>query len=386
MRFKKEKLPLNSKALSNGKTKERLKIKRDLFIKKNILARKEYEDQALVSLKDENYFKKLHNLDVKVKKLSKRLEILDRKIENSDQAKKNLFSNLKTWLLDYKYINQHIPRYATSYEKDAIKEELELKKLRLKRNLQNVNREYIKEGRLASSKPWRRRRVFTFSKMMKDLKKQINGIGIDLQRLETGNYEVLSFFGKIKKFFASLSYQQQKAIFGILFVLPWLVGFIIFFAYPMFTTFWWSLNNMEAQLGGGYLMKFVGFGNFKALFTSKTLSGVTMAELLTSSLLSIVLDIPTIIIFSLFVAILLNTKFKGYQIARLIFFIPVVYNLAVINNTLTGHFGQMFGSELSNRVVLSDQFSNFIRQIGIGGGLIDFLVDAVNRIFSIVNR
>ncbi|MFA6333678.1 MAG: ABC transporter permease subunit, partial [Methanoregula sp.] len=87
-----------------------------------------------------------------------------------------------------------------------------------------------------------------------------------------------------------------------------------------------------------------------------------------------------------FIAVLLNTKFKGHQLVKAIFFIPVIYNMTVINNTLSGQFGTLFRSDLDQGFALSQQFSAFVMQIGIGNGLVGFLTDAVNRIFTIVNK
>ena len=101
--------------------------------------------------------------------------------------------------------------------------------------------------------------------------------------------------------------------------------------------------------------------------------------------IDIVIDLPTILIFSLFIAVLLNTRFKGHEIVKAIFFIPVIFNMTVINNTLTGTFGQLFDSNLDDGFILSQQFSGFLMQIVIGNNLVEFLTSAVDRIFTIVN-
>lgn len=142
---------------------------------------------------------------------------------------------------------------------------------------------------------------------------------------------------------------------------------------------------MTVVSGGGYSFEFVGFGNYRDLFVSETLAGATISEVLTSSIINILINLPTILIFSLFIAVLLNTKFKGHQLVKAIFFIPVVYNMTVINNTLTGTFGRLFDSDLDQSLALSTQFSNFLMQVGVGSGLVTFLTDAVGRIFTIVN-
>ncbi len=218
------------------------------------------------------------------------------------------------------------------------------------------------------------------------LKSKIQHIKNEIIILEIGNVEKESLIKQSIKKFQNIPYKKQKEIYGMLFLLPWLVGFILFFALPMFTTIWWSMNEMAPKPGGGFDFTYAGFRNYVSLFTSETLAGSTVLEVLTSSVIDILIDLPTIIIFSLFVAVLLNTKFKGHQLVKAIFFIPVVYNITVVNNTLSGTFGQLLGSSLDEGFQLSETFSSFLMQIGIGGGLIEFLMSAVDRIFMIINK
>lgn len=229
------------------------------------------------------------------------------------------------------------------------------------------------------------KKVFAISRKVKRLQVRLQTINIELLRLEEGTYVHLNHFAKLMKYFRQMPYEKQKIVFGILFLLPWVVGFTIFFLTPMITTVWWSLNQMTVVPGGGFSYEYVGLGNFISLFTSETLAGTTVSEVLTRSILDILIDLPTILIFSLFIAVLLNTRFKGHEIVKAIFFIPVIFNMTVINNTLTGTFGQFFDASLEEGFVLSQQFSSFLMQIGIGNGLVEFLTSAVDRIFTIVN-
>lgn len=195
-----------------------------------------------------------------------------------------------------------------------------------------------------------------------------------------------TFLQQVKRRFKETPYQKQKQIFGIIILLPWAIGLFLFFLLPMFSTIWWSFNDMIPKQGGGFSFDFIGIGNYIALFTSETLAGSTVLEVLTSSVIDILIDLPTIIIFSVFIAVLLNTKFKGHQIVKAIFFIPVIYNLTVVNNTLQGTFGQLLGSGFEEGFQLSGSFNSFLMNVGVGGGLVEFLMDAVDRIFQIVNK
>jgi ABC-type sugar transport system permease subunit len=258
---------------------------------------------------------------------------------------------------------------------------LNKKKLVLEKKFDVLTDDYIKY-----SQKEKYRTSVRINKRRGRLKSKIQHVKNDITRLENNEVIQLNVWQKISQIFKRMPYNKQKQIYGVLFVVPWFLGFILFFASPMFTTIWWSLNSMAPKPGGGFTYIYQGLSNYVDLFTKETLSGATVLEVLTSSIIDIVIDLPTIIIFSVFIAVLLNTKFKGHQLVKAIFFIPVVYNMTVINNTLSGTFGQLFGAELDTGFQLSQSFSSFLMQIGIGGGLIEFLMSAVDRIFLIINK
>lgn len=186
-----------------------------------------------------------------------------------------------------------------------------------------------------------------------------------------------------------IKYETQTKIWGLVFILPWFLGLLIFFAVPFVQTLWYSLNDVTpAPLG---LEKaYVGFSNYKKTFTSLVLgtSNQTFTWVLMTAILDLLLDLPIVLIFSLFVAVLLNTKFKGRSFVRAIFFIPVIFNATAVNIALS--------SEISNYLQANSSgtgtaffnlinFESFLMEMGIGRELINFLITAVNRIFSIVN-
>ena len=260
-------------------------------------------------------------------------------------------------------------------------EHIETKKKNLEKKLDKLNDLYIE---LSQKKNFRR--SVAINKKRGRLISKIQHCKNDLEYLRNNEVEKINIFKKINNNFKRMPYRKQKQIFGVLFVIPWFIGFAVFFASSLGTTLWWSLNEMAPKQGGGFNFIFSGLENYINLFTKETLSGTTVLEVLTSSIIDILIDLPTIIIFSIFIAVLLNTKFKGHQLVKAIFFIPVVYNMTVINNTMSGTFGALFGAEMDSGFQLSNTFSNFLMQIGIGGGLVEFLMSAVDRIFLIINK
>ena len=277
------------------------------------------------------------------------------------------------------------PNYASYEEGLVIKEELLKKKEILEQEIVDLENKYLSLGKAMQSR--RRRNVnalFKINKKIEKIKSKIQMIKIDLIKIEEGKYIKLNAFEKVIKKIKGLSYQQQKVVCGIIFVIPWLLGFIFFFAKPLLTTIWWSFNEVTPQ-AGGLDIQFKGVQNYINLFTTQMLGTKTFLEVMTTSLTDLVLNVPIIFIFSLIISVILNTKFKGHQILKAIFFIPVVYNATVINTALNGSFGGQFSGSMGEAVSMSGLLTGYLYQIGFASGLVDFLVGAVDRIFEIVN-
>ena len=277
------------------------------------------------------------------------------------------------------------PNYVSYEEGLVIKEELLKKKENLEQEIVDLENKYLSLGKAMQSR--RRRNVnalFKINKKIEKIKSKIQMIKIDLIKIEEGKYIKLNAFEKVIKKIKGLSYQQQKVVCGIIFVIPWLLGFIFFFAKPLLTTIWWSFNEVTPQ-AGGLDIQFKGFQNYINLFTTQMLGTKTFLEVMTTSLTDLVLNVPIIFIFSLIISVILNTKFKGHQILKAIFFIPVVYNATVINTALNGSFGGQFSGSMGEAVSMSGLLTGYLYQIGFASGLVDFLVGAVDRIFEIVN-
>ena len=127
-----------------------------------------------------------------------------------------------------------------------------------------------------------------------------------------------------------LSLLQKRALTGFAFITPWLIGFLWFYVKSLIQAVRFSLSKMEMLESGGYTLKFTGLDNFKyALFQDPTYN-----QILATSIRDIVIDVPLIIFFSLFIAMICNGKFKGRTLVRAILFLPIIMNAGAINNAI----------------------------------------------------
>ena len=197
---------------------------------------------------------------------------------------------------------------------------------------------------------------------------------------------------KRKRKIASLDRRKARA--GWFFVLPFLIGFVLIYL-PMV---WQSLQISFSKIviggaSGTYDMVWVGFQNYSdAIQVDPEFTRV----LLEQGLPSLAIDIPAILIFSLFMAIMLNQKMVGRAVFRSIFFIPVVLSTGIMESiaamdVLTDYMESGEGiddgsGQTQDALVSADDLALLFANMKVGTELVKTITDIVNNIFDIVNR
>jgi ABC-type sugar transport system permease subunit len=136
-----------------------------------------------------------------------------------------------------------------------------------------------------------------------------------------------------------LTLRGREILSGYLFVLPWLVGITLFFLYNVLQAAWFSFNEVEIVFGEGLVFTWIGFDNFYDIFRMHG----SFAQEMFESVIQIIINVPLIIFFSLFMAIILNRKFIGRGIVRAIFFLPVILASAAIASAIELSVGMIMG-------------------------------------------
>jgi ABC-type sugar transport system permease subunit len=203
--------------------------------------------------------------------------------------------------------------------------------------------------------------------------------------------DVFASTGRKKKRGASLDVKKARA--GWLFVLPFIIGFVLLYLPIIYDSIKYSFHDIRILTGGGFKLSWVGFDNYSnALFVDPN-----FVQKLGQGITQLILDIPAIVIFSLFVAILLNGKIAGRAAFRAIFFIPVLLTTGLIaeidaSNTLANYMGDAEGidtgsgeSQVAEIVSVMDVEALFSNMM-IGTELVQYVVNLVNNIFNIINR
>lgn len=124
--------------------------------------------------------------------------------------------------------------------------------------------------------------------------------------------------------------KYREWIWGYLFILLWLIGYLVFTLTPIIQSIYYSLNKAKFNLGGIDL-EFLNFQNYRYAFLVDT----TFPTLYVAYISQIIIIVPISIVFSLIIAMLLNQKIKGRGFWRVIFFLPVVIATGPIIRILT---------------------------------------------------
>ena len=185
-----------------------------------------------------------------------------------------------------------------------------------------------------------------------------------------------------------MTLSQKRAIVGLLFISPWLIGFLIFYLRSLIMSLNFSMSVSTIQESGGYTLEFVGLKNFSYALTKHG----KFSQVLTTSIFDLI-DVPLIIFFSLFMAILLTKKFKGRTLVRAIFFLPVIMNSEAVQSALslsaqmmTGGIGSTAAEVTSagSASVNVDYYMEMFRMLAMPDAILDFVIGAVGRINSII--
>ena len=194
----------------------------------------------------------------------------------------------------------------------------------------------------------------------------------------------------LKKKRKTRSLDKVRARAGWFFVLPFIIGFITIYLPIVFqsikSTFYTGISTN---------LQFAGWENYQtALFGYATSDGTNFITNIFAGLQQMAIDIPAILIFSLFMAVLLNQKMAGRAAFRAIFFVPVILSTGIMESVeAMNSMGEMgeesidTGAQNATENIVSVMdvqmlFSNLM----IGQGLAKYVTQLINNIFAIVNR
>lgn len=109
--------------------------------------------------------------------------------------------------------------------------------------------------------------------------------------------------------------EARKARIGVLFTLPWILGLLIFYAYPLLSSIYYSFTSYSILNPG----EFVGLRNYRELLQDNL-----FWKSIANTLIFTAMSVPVNIILGIAIALLLNNKISGIGVYRTTFFIPTL--------------------------------------------------------------
>jgi ABC-type sugar transport system permease subunit len=182
----------------------------------------------------------------------------------------------------------------------------------------------------------------------------------------------------------SLTSDGKNAFAGYLFILPFLIGFLAFLVTPILESLYMVFSKVEITAGHGFTMTYTGFGNLKeVLFVHPWYNREVIGEI--SRMLLIV---PAIIIFSLFVALILNQKFPARGLVRAVFFLPVIVSSGIMigletNNALLNDMAEMIKESNQMKTSITRVFEDILVAEGTTSNFMVYIFNIINQIYNI---
>lgn len=175
---------------------------------------------------------------------------------------------------------------------------------------------------------------------------------------------------------------RRKSRLGRLFILPFTIGFIFFFLQPLVLSLCYSFSELTLS-GKGMSLEFKGLENYIFLLTRD----VDFLPTLWANLQQMVTQVPFIILFSLFIAMILNQKFKARGFVRAIFFLPVIVSSGIIISILKQDvFNQSItaGSAQASYIFQSSGIKDMLMSTNLPLSLTNYVTNVINSIFDML--
>ena len=184
---------------------------------------------------------------------------------------------------------------------------------------------------------------------------------------------------------------EKKNMAGYVFILPVVIGMIFIFLPALVNSLIYAFNNVTIGMGG-VNMEPVGIQNFKdAFFTDANFIPVFI-----SGIRGMFFDSAVIILFSFFMSNVLNQKFKGRGICRVIFFLPVVLSVGIVAemedanemfNAMNGSLEEASATGTFDQIGLSTLFNvaGLLQLMEVAASMTNMIGSVLTNMYGILN-
>ena len=171
-------------------------------------------------------------------------------------------------------------------------------------------------------------------------------------------------------------FSSKRRMYGRMFILPWEIGFVLFFLYPLVQSLTYVFSKMDYNT---FETSWNGIQNIKDAF----LTNGTYADNLIDAITSFIYSIPLVVALSLIVGVILNQKFKGRVVFRSIFFLPVIIATGVVMQYIQGDNVAAAMREGGAAAGNGVDVTAVLEGMHLTPEITEFLVGFVNQIFDL---
>ncbi len=165
--------------------------------------------------------------------------------------------------------------------------------------------------------------------------------------------------------------------------MPFIIGFLAFMVKPFCQSLYMSFCDVQL---GAMTFKPVWNGLFNYNYAFRVDPEYT--RLLTEELSRMAIYSVSIMVFSFFVALILNQKFHGRALVRSIFFLPVILASGVMlkldsENSLMNAVAQTVELNAQGTTGITDAIQNILRTSGVGVRAFEELFEVIDNIYDV---
>lgn len=196
---------------------------------------------------------------------------------------------------------------------------------------------------------------------------------------------------KKKLFKRTASLDRRKARAGWFFVLPFVLGFVFLYVPVILDSLLLTFCKIGIGKYGNVYVEYAGGEFFREAFANQK-----FIQSLLSGVQQLIFSVPAIVIFSLFIAVILNQKMLGRAAFRAIFFIPVIISTGLMDainaadslqeDMENGSAVDMGGAAEGDSLISTMDIENLLGNLKVGSELVVYVTQLVNDIYDIVNR
>lgn len=177
--------------------------------------------------------------------------------------------------------------------------------------------------------------------------------------------------------------RAKRARTGFLFILPFVIGFIFFMLQPLYVSMQMSLSRYVINTGE---MTWNNFYNYNYAFNTDP----DYNRMLVDEISRMAINVIATLVLSFVIAVILNQKFKGRIICRIIFFLPVILSSGVLPGietsssslNLINSMSEAMGE--SSGVNISAALEDLLQVSGVGSQVFDIIFQMIDSIYDIV--